>query len=174
MNAQNQKYSLSATDFASWCVLPENISRVRGIIEHHLHHKAVTKYQLPNCYDDAREIDNSKAHWMNGENMPLSLRSSYLIASEKTYSTMIDGLKMTMRIDQLYLMRDGFYIIVDTKSHLVPTFQDQIQLSFNALVIRKQFNVAPVAYVRSCYEQVSYEQIELIPSEALIEVIKSL
>ncbi|ELA9367457.1 PD-(D/E)XK nuclease family protein [Vibrio parahaemolyticus] len=169
-------HSLSASLFLTWALHKQITPRIRGIIEHYVHHISVTKYQslLPAAILSSGVQHQHAAAWFEAENMPAILREAKIALSESDISFTYKDLRLKGRVDQLYKYRDG-YILVDTKSHDEVTFRDQLQMSFYALVLYlKGYKLYDIAYIRSVRNgQVSYLEVELIPVEAMKEVLDS-
>lgn len=168
MHSKKMKtYPFSAGEFVQWATHPSVEYRVKGLIEHHSHHLAVTKYQIHTVIKPSN--DDS---WLDGENMPNVIRLAQLVMSENPIAANHKDFRLHGRLDQLYFYL-GEYFIVDTKSHQEPTFSDQLQLSFYSLILELLgYKMAKVAFVRSVYaENVVYEAVDTIPFAAMEEII---
>ncbi|BBM67931.1 hypothetical protein VA249_45770 (plasmid) [Vibrio alfacsensis] len=166
MSAFLKTYPLTASQFVEWGTHPTIEPRIRGIIEHYAHHQAVITYQVHTVPQPSNDES-----WLSNENMPTILRMANIVKSEENIEYIYRDLRLYGRIDQLY-QYSGNFILVDTKSHKEPTFSDQLQLSFYAFILANiGFKVAPVAFIRSVYNSVDYEQLDLIPPEVMREII---
>ncbi|NGZ66606.1 hypothetical protein G6Z92_06350 [Vibrio aestuarianus subsp. cardii] len=169
-------YNLSASLFLTWALHKQVIPRIRGIIEHYVHHISVTKYQslVPHPNSGSVVQHQHAAAWFDAENMPTILREANVALSESDVSIIYKDLRLNGRVDQLYKYRDG-YILVDTKSHEEVTFRDQLQMSFYAIILYlKGYKLYDTAYIRSVRNgHVNYLELEIIPLDAMKEVLDS-
>lgn len=167
-------HNLSASLFLTWAMHDKITPKIRGIIEHHVHHISVTQYQALtlNANFLVEQPSAEALSWFDAENMPRILRQSKALMSENEISHIYKDLKLNGRVDQVY-QHDGYHILVDTKSHSSVSFRDQLQMSFYALILYfLGYKMYDTAYIRSVQnEQVTYLEVELIPSKAMTEIL---
>jgi len=165
-------YNLTASTFLTWALHPKVKSRIRGIVEHHVHHLSVSKYQkLPKVHEKVLgDSGTSREKWFLSENMPTIIQDSLCVMSEENVRCLYADLVLIGRIDQLYGY-NGQSILVDTKSHKKVTFADQLQLSFYAFILHTlKYKVTSVAFIRTVYSTIQYHEVEIIPPSAMEEI----
>ena len=164
-------YHVSASLFVRWATQRSTKHRVIGLIEHYAHHQAVLKYQLPNL-TIPQVPPSDKEHWFEDEGMPVELRQAKIEKSESEITCRFSDFLLLGRVDQFYLFGSAG-ILVDTKSHAKPTIEDQLQLSFYAFILEQNgYKIADYAYVRCANIGISYQVIDLLPSELMKEIIE--
>ncbi|MEZ9863893.1 PD-(D/E)XK nuclease family protein [Vibrio breoganii] len=167
-------HPLSATRFITWATHPKISPRIRGLIEHFAHHKAVLKYQrLTSVPIQVATSSSCAVAWYESENMPNDLMSSKLLLSESDIQATWKDLRLVGRVDQAYESKQGKVILVDSKAHPKVTFRDQLQLSFYAYIMLKNgYRVSDVGYIRSfAYQDIEYLAVDIIPALAFVEIL---
>ena len=120
-----------------------------------------------------RKRNNTSLNEFN-DNLPALFNGARCVMNEQNISTQ-HPVALHGRIDQLFELADGHYVIVDTKNrgYNKVFLSDQVQLSVYALILASHgYSINPVAYLRiTGTKQPEYVPVQLLRAEEVIKMV---